>query len=314
MNDPGATLGLMRGTVLSGTGGVWQVLAEDGVTHDCALRGRLKQGGSIKLAVGDAVELERAERGDGVAIARILPRRSQLARRTPGGGHGERIVAANVDQVVVVFALVKPAPHRRMLDRFLVIAEANELAARIVVNKVDLASEEEATALFADYPAAGYPLHFTSAKGAGRGLESLHDALRGRTSVLSGPSGVGKSSLLNALYPGLHLRVGDISESVNKGRHTTVGALLHPLPDGGFVADTPGLREIGMWGLDPSDLDECFPEFRPLTPLCRFGDCTHTVEPGCAVLDALARGEISAARHESYVKLRQDLTEAANLW
>ncbi|HEX6053647.1 MAG TPA: ribosome small subunit-dependent GTPase A [Gemmatimonadaceae bacterium] len=302
----------MRGIVLSGTGGVWQVLADDGVVYDCALRGRVKQG-SVKLAVGDLVELERAEHGDAFAIAEILPRRSQLARRAPGGGRGERIVVANVDQVVVVFAMVKPAPHTRMLDRFLVIAEANELAARVVVNKVDLASEAEAAGIFADYPAAGYPMHFTSTK-HGTGLESLHDALHGRTSVLTGPSGVGKSSLLNALYPGLRLRVGEISESVNKGRHTTVGALLHPLPDGGFVADTPGLREIGMWGLDPSELDECFPEFRPLTPRCRFGDCTHTVEPECAVLDALSRREISAARHESYVKLRQDLTEAAHLW
>jgi ribosome biogenesis GTPase len=303
----------MRGTVLSGTGGVWRVLADDGTTHECPLRGRVKQG-SLKLAVGDVVDLERAERGEGLAIGAIVPRRSRLARRAPGGGHGERIVAANVDQVVVVFALVKPAPHPRMLDRFLVIAEANELAARIVVNKVDLASDEEASAIFADYPAAGYRVHFTSTKAGGRGLDELHDVLRGRTSVLTGPSGVGKSSLMNALYPGLRLRVGEISESVNKGRHTTVGALLHPLPDGGFVADTPGLREIGMWGLDPSELDECFPEFRPLTPLCRFGDCTHLVEPGCAVLDALARREISAARHESYAKLREDLAEAAHLW
>jgi ribosome biogenesis GTPase len=302
----------MRGTVLSGTGGVWRVLGIDGEVYESALRGRLKQGG-VKLAVGDDVELERGERGEAPAIATIYPRRSKLARRAPGAGHGERIVAANVDQVVVVFALVKPTPHPRMLDRFLVIAEANELAARIVVNKVDLADEAAAEALFADYARAGYPLHLTSTKD-GRGLPALHDALRGRVSALSGPSGVGKSSLLNALYPGLGLRVGEISESVNKGRHTTVGALLHPLPDGGFVADTPGLREIGMWGLDPSRLAECFPEFRPLTPLCRFADCTHTVEPGCEVLDAVGRGEVSAARHESYVKLREELEEASRLW
>src|SRR5262245_59114687 len=203
----------MRGTVLSGTGGVWRVLADDGTTHECSLRGRVKQG-NVKLAVGDIVELERAERGEGLAIGAIVPRRSKLARRAPGGGHGERIVAANVDQVVVVFALVKPAPHPRMLDRFLVIAEANELAAHIVVNKVDLASAADADAMFADHVRAGYPLHLTSTKHGGHGLDALHDALQGRTSVLSGPSGVGKSSLMNALYPGLGLRVGEISESV----------------------------------------------------------------------------------------------------
>jgi len=303
----------MRGTVLSGTGGVWRVLGLDGVTYVCSLRGRLKQGG-LKLAVGDEVELERGDRGDLTAIASILPRRSKLARRSPGGGRGERIVAANVDQVVVIFAVVKPTPHPRMLDRFLVIAESNELAARIVVNKVDLASEGDAEALFADHVRAGYPLHLTSTKEGGRGLEALHDALQGRTSALTGPSGVGKSSLMNALYPGLRLRVGEISESVNKGRHTTVGALLHPLPDGGFVADTPGLREIGLWGLEPSELADCFPEFRSLTALCRFADCTHTVEPGCEVLDALSRGEVSASRHESYVRLREEVEEAAKLW
>ena len=312
MNDSPPALELMRGIVLSGTGGVWRVLADDGETYETALRGRLKLGGT-KLAVGDEVELERDDRGDALAIAEIHPRRSKLGRRAPGGGHGERIVISNVDQVVVVFALVKPAPHPRMLDRFLVIAEANELAARIVINKVDLASESDAEVQFADYWRAGYPVHLTSTKDRGRGLEPLHDALRGKTSVLTGPSGVGKSSLMNALYPGLGLRVGAISESVNKGRHTTVGALLHPLPDGGFVADTPGLREIGMWGLDPAGLDDCFPEFRPLTPLCRFADCTHTVEPNCAVLDALSRGEVSAARHDSYVRLREELSEAAKL-
>jgi len=303
----------MRGTALSGTGGIWRVLGADSLTYDCSVRGRVKLGG-LKLAVGDEVELEPKDAGDGFVIAEIHPRRSKLARREPGSGRGERIIAANVDQVVVVFALVKPTPHPAMLDRFLVIAEANSLAARIVVNKVDLASESEAQAMFADHVRAGYPLHLTSTKDGGRGLAPLHDALQNRTSALTGPSGVGKSSLMNALYPGLNLRVGEISESVNKGRHTTVGALLHPLPDGGFVADTPGLREIGMWGLDPSDLADCFPEFRPLTSLCRFADCTHTVEPGCAVLEAIAARDVSARRHESYVKLREELQEAARLW
>ena len=304
----------MKGIILSGTGGVWRVRADDGQTYDAALRGRLKKGEGIKLAVGDEVVLERAERGDAWAIGEILPRRSKLARRAPGGGHGERVVAANVDQVVVVFSAAKPTPHPRMLDRFLVIAEGNGLAARIVVNKVDLVGEDEARQMFADYPRAGYDVHYTTTKDGGRGLDTLHDALRGQVSVLTGPSGVGKSSLMNALYPGLDLRVGEISESVNKGRHTTVGALLYPLPDGGYVADTPGLREIGMWGLPVEDLAACFREFRPLIEQCRFADCTHTVEPGCAVLAAVAAGEVSAARHDSYVRLRGELEESERLW
>jgi ribosome biogenesis GTPase len=151
-------------------------------------------------------------------------------------------------------------------------------------------------------------VHYTSVK-RHEGIETLHDALAGVVSVLTGPSGVGKSSLINAMFPGLDLRVGEISESVNKGRHTTVGGYLHPLPgpEGGYVADTPGLREVGMWALSPTALDECFPELRPFLHKCRFADCRHEVEPDCAVRDAVARGEVSAARYESFLKLRQEL-------
>ena len=330
-----------RGVVLEGTGGVWRVRTESGETREASLRGRLKKADmgrradcgrmrdtvraaaeTMKLAVGDEVLLERdgAESGGSAlawAIAEILPRRSQLARREPGGGHGERVVAANVDQVVVVFAAAKPEPHPRMLDRFLVIAEANGLDARVVINKVELVGEDTARERFADYARAGYAVHLTSTKAA-IGLDELRDALAGRTSVLTGPSGVGKSSLLNALYPGLNLRVGEISESVNKGRHTTVGALLHPLPDTGrgvgYVVDTPGLREVGMWALPPEHLDECYRELRPFIPECRFGDCTHTVEPDCAVRAAVEAGRVSAARYDSYLRLREELGEAPKSW
>jgi ribosome biogenesis GTPase / thiamine phosphate phosphatase len=261
------------------------------------------------------VEPAAGHTGDGPswAISEILPRRSKLARREPGGGHGERVVVANVDQVVIVFAAANPEPHPRMLDRFLVIAEGNSLQARVVINKAELTDEHQTRERFGDYERAGYPVHYTSAK-AGIGMEALHEALLGRISALSGPSGVGKSSLLNALYPGLNLRVGEISESVNKGRHTTVGALLHPLPDGGFVADTPGLREIGMWGLEAGQLDRCYREFQPLLESCRFNDCTHRVEPGCAVRDAVADGRVSAARYDSYLKLRDELESAPRVW
>ena len=291
---------------------------EKGETVESSLRGRLKKEreGALKLTVGDRVIIERetvdaedrTQKLTSWAISEILPRRSELARRMPGEGHGERIVVANIDQVVVVFAAANPEPHVRMLDRFLVIAEGNDLDARIVINKIELVDRAATEKRFADYALAGYPLHFTSVK-EHIGLDELHSALEGRTSVLSGPSGVGKSSLMNAMYPGLNLRVGAISESVNKGRHTTVGAILHPLPDCGYVVDTPGLREVGMWGMPPEHLDQCFPEFRPYLEKCRFNNCKHTGEPGCALLKAVEGGSVSRERYRSYTKLRVELEE-----
>jgi ribosome biogenesis GTPase len=300
----------VKGIVLSGTGGVWRVhLPGDAREVEASLRGRLKKSEEIKLAVGDEVRLDAGSHDDW-SIVEIFPRRSKLARRAPGAGYGERVLAANVDQVIVVFAVVKPEPHRRMLDRFLVIAEANDLPARIVINKIELAERSEAEAMFGDYTRAGYPVHYVSVKQR-LDLEPFHDALAGRVSVLTGPSGVGKSSLLNTTFPGANLRVGEISESVNKGRHTTVGAVMLRLPgdEGGFVVDTPGLREVGIWEVPAERLDMCFPEFRSHLDECRFGDCRHVREPDCGVRDAVTRGEISTARYESYLMLLEDVRE-----
>lgn len=302
----------LDGVVMQGTGGVWDVRVQSGSTVAASMRGRLKheEHAALKLAVGDRVTITWDNRDPGVwIISGIHPRESKLARRAPSGARGERVVVANLDQVLVVFASARPEPHPRMLDRFLVIAEANGIAARIVVNKCDLVEPDAARALFAEHVAAGYPVHYTSVK-TGEGLAALRQEVEGRSSALSGPSGVGKSSLMNALFPGLTLRTAEISDSVNKGRHTTVGAVLHPLPNGGFVADTPGLREVGLWGIDPRHVAECFPEFRPFLGECRFGDCTHVVEPGCAIRAALDEGIITQGRYESYVKLREELAGA----
>lgn len=322
-------------TVLESTGGTWSVLDDSGRILEVTLRGRLKiheerraefrkleddgraeTGDELarprKLAVGDRVRIEEEQRGHSWTIAAILPRRSRIARRQPGGRWGERVIVANVDQLVVVFAAASPEPNERMIDRFLVIAEANEVPARLVINKVDLSDEPSLRERFATYETIGYPVHYSSV-GRGQGLDDLSAALAGRTSALAGPSGVGKSSLINALF-GVSLRVGEVSSAVKKGRHTTVGALLTPIADNGFVVDTPGLREIGLWGLPARELQHEFPEFRPFVGDCRFADCTHLVEPGCAVREAAERGGIASGRMESYALLYAELEESEARW
>jgi ribosome biogenesis GTPase len=302
-----------EGVVLEGTGGVWKVRTTEGAEHLTSMRGRLKQEEKIKLAVGDHVTIEQDDAGDSWAITTIKERTSRLARRAPGGRYAERVIVANLDQVVVVFAAANPEPHAGMIDRFLVIAESNDLSVRLVVNKCELTDPSVVDTLMKPYADAGYDIHRTSVK-TGQGIAELHDMLAGRVSALTGPSGVGKSSLLNAIFPGVNLRVGEISESVNKGRHTTVGAKLVPLPENGFVVDTPGLREVGLWGISSDDVDQCFPEIRERIGTCRFRDCVHDGEPGCAIREAVAAGVISAARHQSYLKLREELAESEKVY
>jgi ribosome biogenesis GTPase len=298
------------GTVLGAVGGVYSIELPSGEIIEAVLRGRLKRDerADDRVVAGDDVRLELQD--DRYIIAGAEPRRSQLARRAPGTGRPRaKVIAANIDRVLVVFAAAHPEPSARMLDRFLVLAESNGIEPLIILNKADLLGDAHDAPFLAPYRAAGYETLLTSTK-AGIGIGALRDTLcRGR-SALTGPSGVGKSSLLNAVQPGLALRIGEVSEAVRKGRHTTVSALLIRLECGGYVADTPGLREVGMWGIEKEHLDQCFPEFRDYIPDCRFTrSCSHTHEPGCAVRAAVTEGLISAARYESYADLHSEGAE-----
>lgn len=282
--------------MLEAKAGFFDVETAEGL-RVCKLRGRLKREKKRTdlCVVGDQVRLEATAPGEGV-IEEVLPRRTVFSRRHPGQAHREDVLVANLDQLVVVMAFGDPPLRPRLLDRFLVVAEHNGVAARIVVNKSDQENAEQ-RALVAPYAELGYPLHVVSAQ-TGAGMDGLREAFAGRISALTGPSGVGKSSLLNALAP-LGLRVAATSTAHGKGRHTTRVATLHPVAEG-WVADTPGIRELGTWALPEEELDRCFVEFQPFLGRCGFRNCRHRGEPGCAIAEAVEAGAISEARYASY--------------
>ena len=237
-------------------------------------------------------------------IEEILPRTRELSRQavTTGSVPVGQTIIANLDQVVLVFAAADPMPSPGLIDRFLVSCESADLPALLCINKVDLGIDAMLRHDLAVYRRAGYQVARVSAE-TGQGLPALRRAVRGKTSAFVGPSGVGKSTLLNALQPGLGLRVGEVSQATGKGMHTTRYAQLIPLDGEGFLADTPGLRQLGLWEIDKDDLDRFFPEFRPFLGQCKFGNCAHVDDEGCAVQAAVERGEIDARRYLSYVKL-----------
>ncbi len=294
----------LKGIVISVQSGFFTVDTGQEIVV-CRLRGRLKRGprtGDI-AAVGDWVKVSRLEEGRGM-IEEIEPRQRIIARLAPTPrGEYQQIIIANPDQAIFVFAVTNPEPHLGMLDRFLVTAEKENLPATIVANKVDLVDIQEARQIFDHYNPLGYPVIYTSVKQT-RGLDELKDKLRGKVSLLAGPSGVGKSSLLNEIQPGLGLSVKEVSQATLKGRHTTVVRQLFPLDEGGYVADTPGLKALALWDIEPEELDGYFPELRDLVSECQFNDCTHLHEPGCAVKEALEEGRVHPERYRSYQRIR----------
>ena len=294
----------LAGLVVRAQSGFLTVASEAG-EYTCRLRGRLKQGGNDGdiAAVGDRVTITPHDDGTGT-IDEIHPRKSVFSRiRTGIKRDFRQILLANPDQIVAVFACAQPEPHLRMLDRFLVIAEKQGVDALIVVNKIDLVAKQKAEVVFKVYVELGYPVLYTSAH-TGEGVDLLKEALQDKISAFAGPSGVGKSSLLNAIQPDLGLHVRTVSEATSKGRHTTQVRELFPLDVGGYVADTPGIRSLALWDTEPEELDAYFIEMRDRVSGCKFSDCTHTHEPGCAIRTAVEQGEIALDRYHSYLRLR----------
>jgi ribosome biogenesis GTPase / thiamine phosphate phosphatase len=293
-----------RGLVVRSQSGFYTVETERG-TVTARMRGRLKKGKAVGdiVALGDRVQIGE-ENGDAM-IEAVEPRVRALVRRDPRPqGEYEQVILANPDQALFVFSCADPDPKFRMLDRFLVVAERQSIPAVVVANKVDLVGPEKAQELFGHYAKIGYSLIFTSADKA-IGIEEFRQTLKDKTSVLAGPSGVGKSSLLNLIQPELGLRVREIQASNRKGKHTTVERYLEKLDFGGYVADTPGLKALALWDIEPEEIDGYFPEMRSLVTLCKYGDCAHFEEPDCAVRAAVEDGRIHPARYESYRLLRE---------
>lgn len=297
-----------RGTVVEIATGLYTIQTPAG-RYVCTLRKALRvehSGYSNMLAVGDEVIVSHNGHTRGTVDA-ILPRRSALARPDPFNAFKQQVVVANVDQLLIVASWRNPAFWPELTDRYLIAARRHNLVPVIVINKIDLAEDRwELDATQAAYRDAGYRVITTSAV-QGAGIEELRDILRGRTTALAGLSGVGKSSLLGAVEPGLNLKIGDVSERRHEGRHTTTQVTLHPLASGGFVADTPGIREFGLSGLRKADLQRFYPEFAEPAKTCEYANCTHTREPWCAVKSAMRAGRLSRMRLESYWKIFDDL-------
>ena len=287
--------------------GACRLLTAEGQFLDATVRGRLmgrRKALGNAVVVGDVVGYVRD--GERAVVGEVAPRRNQFARRAAGDRPVEQVVAANLDQVVLVASLVEPEFSYGLADRVLAQAEHAGLPARLVLNKLDLAGPAAAGSILEDYARAGCPGHLVSAR-TGEGLEGLRHACLARRSLFVGHSGVGKSTLLNALVPGLDLLVGLVNARTGRGRHTTTAAwLLRPEP--GFeVIDTPGVRAFGLWGIGAGDLEQAYTEFRRHLGQCRFADCRHDREPGCALRAAAAAGEIAPRRFESFLKLREEL-------
>lgn len=282
-------------------GGTYTVALADGTEVEASLRGRLKleEREGDQVVIGDRVVLREVQGAH--VVEEVLPRETRIARAR--GGHRARVLVANADKLTAVVAAKDPEPRRELIDRLLVVGEAGGVEVTLLINKMDLpGATEVADGLAQVYEAVGYPVLRVSAV-SGEGMPELERVVSSGLSVFAGPSGAGKSSLVNVLEPGLNLRTGELSRRAGTGRHTTVTSRLIPLSCGGLLADTPGFSEVALWGVERSELDWCFPEFREYREACRFRSCSHLNEPDCGVRRALDEGDIDTDRFESYSTL-----------
>jgi ribosome biogenesis GTPase len=292
---------MRRGTVLSVHGLTCDVRGDDGKRFKCAVRGLLKDLSTDQrhiVAAGDEVCFRPERESEGM-IERVEPRRSVLCRTSKGR---QQVLVANVDQVVIVSSAAEPVLKPNLIDRLLVEAERVRLTPIICINKIDLVDPADLMPLAGVYGQMGYEVLLVSAT-AGINIDVLRQRIVGKSSVVAGQSGVGKSSLLNAVEPGLGLRVAEVSAETQKGKHTTTAARLIPLANGGYVVDTPGIRQFQLWDVIPEEVAGYYRDIRPYVSLCRFPDCTHQHEAECAVKDAVADGRLDARRYESYCHL-----------
>ena len=288
----------MQGKIIKGIAGFYYVHVAGSGVYECKAKGIFRKDG-VKPLVGDDVEMEVTHEKDMEGnIMRILPRKNELVRPA----------VANIDQALVVFAVTKPKPHFNLLDRFLVMMEAKEIPAILCFNKADIAGDAEIAGLKAVYENCGYPLIFTSAKKE-ENIDRLKELLQGKTTAVAGPSGVGKSSLINRLQSGVKMETGSISRKIERGKHTTRHSELIMLGDESYIMDTPGFSSLYAGNMEKEDLKYCFPEFAPYEGKCRFNGCGHIHEPGCAVKQAADEGKIHRIRYEDYVMMYRELQE-----
>lgn len=304
---------MMQGLVLRTTGSWYKVApSEGGGLIDCRLRGNYRLRGNKQtnpIAVGDQVLYVVQEDGTGL-ISEVCDRRNYIVRKATKLSKQTHVIASNIDQLCIVATLGFPRTSTGFIDRLLVTAEAYHIPARIVFNKVDLYDDELwqiHNELKSIYLHAGYPVHEVSAL-EGTGVDDLRLLMQGKTSLFSGHSGVGKSALLNALDPSLNLRVGEVSDWSLKGKHTTTFAELHPFA-GGYLIDTPGIKEFGMVDFKTEEVGHFFPEIRQVLHECKFANCTHVHEPQCAVKQAVEDGNINSERYANYLSIIESLEE-----